>query len=374
MSKPIIAWLNWEKPARAYPLSDYKRISFELKQCDVLLVEGRSRVSDVIRLITQSPWTHAVLYIGRVHDIEDPELQKLVRHKYDGADGDRLVIESLLGKGTIIRNLKVYQKEHLRICRPSRLNVRDSQQIIRYGISRLGVDYDIRQIFDLARFLFPWFILPRKWRSTLFKYHPGKSTRTVCSTMIAEAFAFVQFPILPLVKRASEESDSVQLFRRNPKLTTPSDFDYSPYFEIIKYPFVDFHHTEDYHLLPWHGSGELTEEETEFYLDDTKSPRKEDVEEAIDQAIQLTNKAHANGVRAAEAEETSELTPELTPKHTPELTLELTPKLTPELPSELEQEKLESNVDTTPAPLSLENADDELTDDHENEVREKEDQ
>ena len=55
--------------------------------------------------------------------------------------------------------------------------------------------------------------------------------------MIAEAFATVQFPILPLVQR--DEGDHMQLFRRNPKLCTPSDFDYSPYFEIIKYPFLD---------------------------------------------------------------------------------------------------------------------------------------
>lgn len=82
--------------------------------------------------------------------------------------------------------------------------------------------------------------------------------------MIAEAFAFVQFPILPLIKES--DSDQVQLFRRNPRLCTPSDFDYSPYFEIIKYPFVDFRHDEDYHLLPWNGTTELSEEENKLYM------------------------------------------------------------------------------------------------------------
>ena len=69
--------------------------------------------------------------------------------------------------------------------------------------------------------------------------------------MIAEAFGHIQFPILPLVKRI--EGDRVQLFRRNPKLCVPSDFDYSPYFDIIKYPFLDFHHYAEQRLLPWRG-------------------------------------------------------------------------------------------------------------------------
>ncbi len=279
IEKPLMAWLNAGQPPRNFPLSDYERISYELKPCDILLVEGRSRVSDVIRWVTNSPWTHAALYLGRIHDIEDPELSRIVKDHYRGDPGDRLVIESLIGHGTIVRNLRVYKSEHLRICRPSRLSLKDSRQVIRYAISRLGFDYDVRQIFDLLRFLFPWFILPRKWRSTLFESNAGMSTKTVCSTMIAEAFAFVQFPILPLIKQS--DNDGVQLFRRNPKLCTPSDFDYSPYFEIIKYPFVDFRHDSDYHLLPWNGSSELSEEETRLYIDPDNSLDAKAVNESI---------------------------------------------------------------------------------------------
>ncbi len=290
--RPLIAWLNHEGPRRDFPLSDYERISYELKPCDVLLVEGRTRISDVIRWITLSPWTHAALYIGRVHDIEDPELRTIVENHYQGDPGDRLVIESLLGRGTIVRNLQNYEKDHLRICRPSRLSMQDSHLVIRYAISRLGVDYDVRQIFDLFRFLFPWFILPRKWRSSLFEHRPGASTKTVCSTMIAESFAFVEFPILPLIKRS--ENDKVQLFRRNPKLCTPSDFDYSPYFEIIKYPFVDFRHDQDYHLLPWEGESELSDEESDLYIATEGHLHPRAVDEAIEEA------AHRQSVPAGE--------------------------------------------------------------------------
>lgn len=289
LSKPVISWLNQERSAMAAPLSDFERIKYELKSCDVILVEGRSRVSDVIRLITQSPWTHAALYIGRLHDVEDPDLRKIISHQYQGDPADRLVIESLLGYGTVVRNLEAYEHDHLRLCRPARLGIRDSQQVIRYAVSRLGVDYDVRQIFDLARFLFPWVILPRRWRSSLFKRNAGRSTRTVCSTMIAEAFAFVQFPILPLVKLNQEASgQNVQMYRRNPKLCTPSDFDYSPYFKIIKYPFVDIHYHDDHHLLPWHGGSDLSEDELDFYLTHEHAVNADDVDQAITEAVEQT--------------------------------------------------------------------------------------
>ena len=277
----LIRWLNREKPHRKFPLSDFERMSHELRPCDVILIEGRSRVSEIIRWLTYSPWTHAALYIGRVFDIEDPDSREVIARHYDGDPGDRLVIESLIGKGTIVRSIEAYERDHIRICRPARLSHKDSEQVIRYGISRLGIDYDVRQIFDLARFLLPWYVLPRRWASTLFERSDSTPTKTVCSTMIAEAFAYVQFPILPLIKHTEDEE--VQLFRRNPKLCTPSDFDYSPYFEVIKYPFVDFYH-EEYHLLPWKGTGMLSKEEADLYFE-SENPDVEQVETAIAEAI-----------------------------------------------------------------------------------------
>lgn len=260
----IVKWLKRKRPLPHAPLSDFERIRHEIKPCDVLLVEGRSRVSEVIKLITQSNWSHAFLYIGRLHDIEDPLQRERLGKYYHGNADKQLIIESELGMGTIVRELTAYEREHLRICRPRGLGYHDSQKVITYAIGRLGSSYDVRQIFDLARFLFPWTILPRQWRSSLFSANPGRSTQTVCSTMIAEAFGQIQFPILPLVKRA--EGDSVRLFMRNPNLCTPSDFDYSPYFDIIKYPFLDYQHHSEHRLLPWQGFERLSDEERRMYI------------------------------------------------------------------------------------------------------------
>jgi hypothetical protein len=261
----VINWLKWQKPLPTTPLSDFERIRHEVRPCDVVLIEGRSRVAEVIKLITQSAWSHAALYIGRLHDIEDPLLRDKLRQFYMGTPDTQLIIESELGLGTVVRPLTKYECEHLRICRPRNLDYKDSQHIVRYSIGRLGTSYDVRQIFDLARFLFPWFVMPRRWRSSLFSSGAGNSTHTVCSTMIAEAFGSIEFPILPLVKRI--EGDRVKLYMRNPKLCTPSDFDYSPYFNIIKYPFLDFQDYAQQRLQPWSGATGLSELEREMYIE-----------------------------------------------------------------------------------------------------------
>ncbi len=265
LSNWIIKWLNYEAPATYVPNSDFSRVRFEVKPGDVILIEGRTRVSNVIKLITQSRWSHAALYIGRIHDIENPLTRERVKSFFDGQPDIQLIVESELGMGTLIRPLNTYSNYHIRICRPRDLTYHDSQRIINQSISRLGNEYDVRQIFDLARFLFPWWVMPRRWRSTLFERHIGTPTKTVCSTMIAEAFASIRFPILPLIKVS--EQNEFRYYRRNPKLCTPSDFDYSPFFDIIKYPFsYNKSDLPSYRKMPWANVNELSPEETGHYV------------------------------------------------------------------------------------------------------------
>lgn len=102
---------------------------------------------------------------------------------------------------------------------------------------------------DLARFMFPYWFLPRRWRSTLFEHNAGRATKTVCSTMMAEAFASVRFPIVPVIHQ--DKDGKLSLIRRNSKLITPRDFDHSPYFDVIKYPILDFDELGIYRKLPW---------------------------------------------------------------------------------------------------------------------------
>jgi len=245
----ITDWLTREDDTHEVPLCDFKRLSEQLKPGDVLLVEGKARVSDVIKLITQSSWTHSALYIGRLRDMRDEALRELIVQYYQRDYSTPLIIEALLGQGTRIAPLSKYDGANLRICRADTLTPGDAQRVIAYTVRRLGSDYDVRQLLDLARFFFPWTILPRRWRSSLFEHNAGEPTRTVCSCLLAEAFSMVNYPILPFIER--RDDGTLRFFKRNPRLYTPKDFDYSPYFNIIKYPFLALDDVGVYQHLPW---------------------------------------------------------------------------------------------------------------------------
>lgn len=261
----VTAWLTHEQQgASELPLCDVERLRLEIRPGDVLLVEGNSRVATIIKSITQSPWSHAALCMGRLADIEDPQLRAKVRHRYHGDESEPLLIEPLLGEGTVVSPLSKYGDCHLRICRPRGLSPQDAQQVVAASLLHLGGEYDFRQMLDLARFMLPFGILPRRWRSTLFNYHPGEQSKTVCSSMIAEAFATVHYPVLPVVHR--EADGSLKLYKRNPRLYTPSDFDYSPYFEIIKYPLLGNDDLARYRQLPWDQQGTVCNARNDCYI------------------------------------------------------------------------------------------------------------
>lgn len=247
-------WLTYEPPATEIMPYDFDRLQHEIRPGDVLLIEGRSRVSAVIRTITQSPWTHAALYIGRLIDIEDEELKQLIRKQIDVKDTTRLIIEDLIEKGTVVNPLRSYQHHHIRICRPIGITHADLDVVINYAAHSIGQPYNVRQLIDLTRFMLPWTILPRRWGSSLFRTSTGKSQSGICSSLIAEAFTSVQFPILPFIK--PDEILGLEVFHRNPYLFTPKDFDYSPYFEIIKYPIFNPDEPLPYYRrMPWSKSG-----------------------------------------------------------------------------------------------------------------------
>jgi len=256
------SWLNFEKAPSTFPICDYDKLSHGIRPGDVVLVEGRSRVSDVIRLITQSRWSHSAIYIGRIHDIQDlSHREKLLTH-YKASPDTQLLIEGILGKGMIVTPLSDYITDNLRICRASTLSAKDAQNVVNHCIDQLGIEYNVRQMLDLARFLFPWRILPRRWRSSLFTRRPNETTKTVCSSMIAEAFYSVHYPILPLFRRIGQKG--LELIPRNTRLYTPADFDYSPYFDIKKYPFMGTTDSTPYRNLPWNKDGVVGHGDKDF--------------------------------------------------------------------------------------------------------------
>lgn len=242
-------WLLVETPPKRGYLSDFSLITKEIIPGDVLLIEGRSRASLIIRRVTQSPWSHAILYIGRIPEIKDHNFRQIVERITNFDTETQLIIESEIGSGTIISTLDKYKVDHMRILRPRGLTKNSAQQVINFAITRIGRKYDLRHLLDLARFLFPWGLFPRSWRSSLFQHNALQPTQDICSSMIASAFLHVGFPILPIIRKNDQQQ--IELIARNPNLYVPSDFDFSPFFDVIKYPIIPPDAQGEYKNLNW---------------------------------------------------------------------------------------------------------------------------
>lgn len=254
LTKKLSNYLMKEVQPRKSYLSDFDRVCHEIIPCDVLLVEGRHRVSKYIKRIVQSPWTHAALYIGRLHSIEDPAMRDRIRQFYHGPPEKQLIIDSQLGRGTMVLPIQNLKGEHIRICRPRGISHTDAQLVIDYAINQLGKKYNIRHFLDLWRFLMESKFIPKRLGSSLFRERSDEVSQEICSTMIAKAFMSVGFPILPLIRHVKD--NKIEYIKRNPKLFVPSDFDYSPYFEIIKYPMYLTHYRD----LPWNNEDTWTDD------------------------------------------------------------------------------------------------------------------
>ena len=220
LGRALARYLN--APSLSYrPLatSSFRDLENTLQAGDVLLVEGNTRISGAIKYLTQSTWSHAALCIGR-----DPA-------------GSNTLVEVDLVEGVRIVPASLYAEFHTRICRPQGLSSLDLASLVELALSKLGHRYDLKNVFDLARYLLP-LPLPSSWRRRALMLGSGEPTRAVCSTFIAQLFQSVKYPVLPQIeRRANDECNTCYdefLTIRHHTLYAPRDFDVSPYFAVVK--------------------------------------------------------------------------------------------------------------------------------------------
>src|SRR5262252_6983 len=165
------------------------------------------------------------------------------------ADGEPLVlVEANIGEGVVAAPLSKYARFHTRICRPTQLDDEDRARVCAYAAERIGFDYDLKNIIDLMRYLFP-LPVPQRWRRRMIALGSGHPTRIICSALIAQAFENVRYPILPKVTRLDSEAARQEILEiRHSSLYAPRDFDISPYFEVVKPTIV---HGFDYKAIAW---------------------------------------------------------------------------------------------------------------------------
>ncbi len=238
----------------------------QIRKGDVLLVEGSQRISEVIKYLTQSSWSHSALYIGDELLRENHPLADQARTAF-GDEARFLLIEALVDEGVVLSPLSKYVEYNIRLCRPHNLQPQDCQVILDDVIRQLGYTYDLRNILDLGRYFLPVSLVPRRFRRQALSFGSGLPTQVVCSSMIASAFGKVGFPILPHVEASPDAQDSPPFYRhffakdydargrpvfrrRHPTLITPRDFDLSPYFHAIKFNIIGSQRL-DYRNIIW---------------------------------------------------------------------------------------------------------------------------
>jgi hypothetical protein len=225
--------------------ADARLVADTIVPGDVLLVEGNTRMSAAVKYLTQSTWSHAAIYVG-----PRPELPAL--------NGEPCtLIEADVLEGVRAVPLSRYRQFRVRICRPVNLKPADRERLIQFVLQRLGHRYDLKNIFDLARYLFP-IPVPARFRRRLIAFGSGDPSRAICSAMIAQAFGALRYPILPVISRKrdgrADRADQVrELWRlRHHSLYVPRDFDISPFFEVVKPRLA---RKFDYTEAPWSEGG-----------------------------------------------------------------------------------------------------------------------
>jgi permuted papain-like amidase YaeF/Yiix C92 family enzyme len=212
-----------EKPASREPFTpgDATALRDTLRPGDVLLVEGKSRISGGIKYLTQSTWSHAALYVGPLEDA--------------GTDGEpHVLIEANINEGVVSAPLSKYLHCQTRICRPVGLSEADCKQVCRYASERIGLGYDFKNVVDLMRYLFPW-PAAQRWRCRTTALGSGDASRIICSSLIAQAFDAVRYPILPKITPVESQTARREIAEiRHSSLYAPRDFDISPYFMVVK--------------------------------------------------------------------------------------------------------------------------------------------
>jgi len=239
----LIAWyLTKPRPQVSQAAtSPHEKLAGSLQPGDVLLIEGNRRVSTAIKYLTQSTWSHSALYVGDALGPPSPGKEP------------KVLIEADLRAGVRGVPLSRFEGLHTRICRPVGLSPEDLKKVIDFAVKSIGEAYDLKNLLDLARYLLPTPPVPARWRRRLIALGSGDPTRAICSTMIAQAFGLVRYPILPTYVpprpgAADKEEQEEMLQIRHHSLYVPRDFDISPYFAIVK-PTIA--HGFDYHKLHW---------------------------------------------------------------------------------------------------------------------------
>lgn len=216
--------------------NDMAALYRSIRKGDVVLVEGRQRISRMIKLFTQSQWSHMALYIGDELLHREPSRREELRARY-GDQADKLVLEALVEEGVVVSPLQKYQEYNLRVCRPFNITGPDLERVLTSVLGDIGKQYDRRNILHLAFQLLPLNFGPFRRKSAEVCIGACSEFQVICSGFIAKAFQHAGFLIRPILVpvEGDAKGERVAVHLQHPSRIAPRDFDLSPNFEIVKF-------------------------------------------------------------------------------------------------------------------------------------------
>jgi hypothetical protein len=230
-------------------LNNRQRLHAVIRKGDLVLVEGRSRMSGIIKLFSSSHWSHVALYVGDAL-IQPGQPDREYYLQTFGPDATRLLIEAYTGQGVIVSPLDKYIDFNIRICRPYGIEQSDLNAVVSDVIDHIGRRYDNQNILEIALMVLASVFRPNTRRSNRTCLGSCNDFQVICSGMIAKAFQNVGYPIIPALNPTSTDKCNpygAKLIMRHFSQILPRDFDLSPNFEVIKFNIIG--QTFNYHEL-----------------------------------------------------------------------------------------------------------------------------
>jgi len=196
------------QPVKQYSLvdtADLHTLTTVLRHGDVVLASGKTRAAALVRRFTGSCWAHAAMYVGPLEEGPDP----------------RCIVEADIAEGVRAVPLTEFRGQRVLVLRPTGLEAEDRHRLAQWVLTRIGNRYDLAHAWALAKTVLrvplPFPVPPVS----------ETATRFICSSLLAQAFVLVGYPIAPAHVRVRDSSAP------DLRYVTPRDFEGASGFEEI---------------------------------------------------------------------------------------------------------------------------------------------
>ena len=196
------------QPVRRYSAeetADLHSLAATLQRGDVILASGGTRAAALVRRFTGSSWAHVAMYVGPLDDGAEP----------------RCIVEADIAAGVRAVPLSEFRGQRVLVLRPTALGGEDRCRLSDWVLARVGHRYDLAHAWALTKTLLR---LPLPLRVPPVS---ESATRFICSSLLAQAFMLVGYPIAPAHVRARDASAP------DHRYVTPRDFESASGFEVI---------------------------------------------------------------------------------------------------------------------------------------------